>query len=136
MSMRALSNVYQFQVGWAPVAVTSTKTSSALNFANCIENLITVIPGLWTDGTSYTYSLTFSGTAGGAGTYTAVAAGDMVGSFTVVSSTATSQLPQSVSFIGAAQYVKVVCTVVGATTGAVSSVLAMVKYRNVAAAGP
>lgn len=134
--MRALANVYNLQTGWLPVAVTSTKTSSALNFANSIENAIIVTPGLWTDGTSYTFTLTESGTAGGGGTYTAVAAGDMVGSFTVISSTATSQSPQLVSYIGKYQYVKVVCTVVGATTGAISGVQALVKYRNVAASGP
>ncbi len=135
MSMRALCNVYSKITGWAPVAVTSTKTSSAIDLANAIENEIVITPGLWTDGTSYTYSLTSSGTAGGAGTYTAGVAGtDYVGTLTVVSSTATSQTPQSISYIGPNRYVKMVCTVVGATVGAISGVQANVKYRNVGAA--
>ena len=129
MSMRALTNIYTLQTGWAPVAVTATKTSSAIDFANVVENVIIVTPGLWTDGTSYTYTLTDSGTAGGAGTYTAVTAANIVGSFTVVSSTATSTTPQKVSYIGANRYVKVVCTVVGATTGAISAVAALTKSR-------
>ena len=134
MSMRAICNVYSKITGWAPVAVTATKTSAAINLANVVENEIVVAPGLWTDGTSYTYSLTESGTAGGAGTYTACAAGNVQGTFSVVSSTATSTSQQSVSYIGPYQYVKVVCTVVGATAGAVSGVFANVKYRNVGGA--
>lgn len=122
MSMVAICNKLKVQTGWAPVAVTSTKTSAALDCANLNLNMIVITPGLWTDGTSYTYSLTESGTAGGAGTYTTVAAGGMVGTLAVVSSTATSTTPQKVSYIGPYQYVKVVCTVVGATTGAISAV--------------
>ena len=130
MSMRAICNVYAVQTGWAPVAVTSTKTSSAMNFDNAIENMIVVTPGLWTDGTSFTYSLTYSGTAGGAGTYTAGTAGtDYVGTFTVVSSTATSTTPQKISYIGPYRYVKIVCTVVGATKGAISGVQCYTKPR-------
>lgn len=131
MSMKALTNIYSVQVGWAPVAVAATKTSSAIDFANAIENLIMIIPGLWTDGTSYTYSLTYSGTAGGAGTYTAGVAGtDYVGTLAVVSSTATSTTPQKIAYIGPYQYVKIVATVVGATTGAIAAVIALIRPRK------
>lgn len=135
MSMRALSNVYSTLTGWAPIAVTATKTSSAIDLANAVENLIICTFGLWTDGT-HTPSLTQSGTAGGAGTYTACAAGDIVaggGSSawgTAVSSTATAATPQKVSYIGPYRYVKVVQTVATATTGAISGVQAIVKYRK------
>ncbi len=131
MSMRANCNVYTKATGWAPIAVAATKTSTAIDFANCIENEIVVTPGLYTDGTSYTFSMTHSGTAGGAGTYTAVTTADFqVGSFTVVSGTATAQTPQQVSYIGPYQYVKVVCTVVGATTGCIFGVQASTKKRK------
>lgn len=134
MSMRALANVYTVNTGWAPVAVAATKTSSAIDFANCIENVITITPGLWTDGT-HTLTLTESGTAGGAGTYTTVAAAGMVfggnqTGFVVVSSTATAQTPQKVSYIGLYQYVKVVDTVTGGTTGAILGVQAIVKTHK------
>jgi len=131
MSMRALNNVYTPKTGWAPIAVTATKTSSAIDFANCIENQIVVTPGLYTDGTSYTFTLTHSNTAGGAGTYTAISTADFQnGSFTVVTGTATAQTPQQVAYIGQYQYVKVVCTVVGATTGCIFGVQAMAKQRK------
>jgi len=127
--MKAIRDVYDKLTGWAPIAVTSTKTSGAIDLANVIENEIILTPGLWTDGT-HTPTLTYSGTAGGAGTYTTCAAGDLVGSFSVISSTATAQSPQAVSYIGPYQYVKLVDTVVGGTTGAILGVMANVKYRK------
>lgn len=133
MSMKALQDVYTPQTGWAPIAVSATKTSLAIDFANCIENQIVITPGLWTDGT-HTFSLTFSGTAGGAGTYTAgVLNTDYVaqsGGLVVVSSTATAQTPQQIAYIGPYRYVKIVDTVTGGTTGAIFGVQAMVKQRS------
>lgn len=129
MSMKAIANVYTFQTGWAPIAVTATKTSSAIDLANAIENVIVGTFGLWTDGT-HTLSLTHSGTAGGAGTYTAVPADQIVGSFAAVSSTATATAPQKVSYIGPYRYLKAVQTVAGATVGAISGVQAILKLHK------
>lgn len=128
MSMKALANIYTVTPSVPPIAVTSTKTGTAIDLANCIENVVLFNFGLWTDGT-HTPSLTYSGTAGGAGTYTACAAADIVGTASAVSSTATAAAAQKLSYIGPYRYIKPLITVAGATTGAVASVQGITKLR-------
>lgn len=131
MSMRAIANEYTFKLGWPPVAVAATKTSAAIDLANAIENVFILEYGLWTDGT-HTPTLTYCSTSGG--TYTTVAAADLVGSFTAVNSTTLAANGGSyihkVSYIGPYQFIKFVDTVAGATTGAIIGAHALVKLRK------
>ncbi len=128
MSFKAIVNLYTISVGWAPIAVTATKTGAAVDLANTNENVFLFEFGLWTDAT-LTPSLTYSGTAGGAGTYTACAAADLVGTLVAVSSTATAAAVQKVSYIGPYRYIKQLLTVGPSTTGAVAGAHAITKPR-------
>ena len=132
MSMKPISQFYTTVSGRAPAASTATTTGTAIDLANVVENVIYVIPGLWTDGT-HTLSLTDSADNT---TYAACAAGDLItGSAntafgTAISSTATAVI-QSVSYIGSKRYVKHVITVSGATTGAIIGVVAVLgKHKK------
>jgi len=128
--MKAIADVYSVSgAPKAPVAVTGTFTSAAIDFANAIENMIVINPGLWTDGT-YTFSFTDSAD----NTTYAANTTDLVyqsgnTAFNVISSTATA-LVQKFSYIGSKRYGKVVCTVATATTGAVLSILSMLRVHK------
>ena len=117
MSMKAIKDIYLVQNMIAPKAISATTTSSAINLANANSNTVAICPGVWTDGT-HTFSMTESADNT---TYTAVAAADLVGTFSVISGTATAVV-QAVSYIGAKQYIKVIDTVTSATTGMVFGV--------------
>ncbi len=112
------------QVALAPAARTATV---AIGSATTIDTygfdavLLQVICGAITDGT-HTLSLYESDTDV-TGNYTAVAAGDMLGSFAAISSSATSN--QKVGYIGTRRYLRIVDTVSGATTGGIYSVVAI-----------
>lgn len=110
----------------APVANTTSKTGNAIDLANTNGNMIILVPGLWTDGT-HTPKLTYCETS--AGTYSDVAAADMVGSFSAISSTATA-IAQKVSYIGSARFIKPVLTGAGATTGAIVGFQQLLSYRK------
>jgi hypothetical protein len=80
---------------------------------------VVVAFGAWTDGT-HTPKLQESdnGTSG----WTDVAAIDLAGSFSPVSSAAGQNAAQRASYIGNKRYIRPVLTLAGATTGALSSV--------------
>lgn len=120
MSMKALAPYYKVTNMLPPIANAANKTSTAVDFASAISNDIIVVPGLWTDGV-HTLSLQYSGDNT---TFTTAAAGDIIGSFTPITSTATA-LAQSVSYIGQYRYVRVLNTVTAATTGAVIGVMGL-----------
>lgn len=131
MSMRALTNIYTITQSVPAQALSGASvTGSAIANDNCIENVFVFNFGTWVSGTLVP-SLTYSGTAGGAGTYTAVAAADQVGTLVAVSSTATSAVVQKVSYIGAFRYIKpVVTTTVALTTAIPVCVQAIQKLRS------
>lgn len=76
--------------------------------------------GTWTDGT-HTPKLQESdnGTSG----WTDVAAGDLIGGFSVVNSAGGGNAVQRVSYIGNKRYIRAVLTVASATNGAFAGVL-------------
>lgn len=119
--MKALAPYYKPVIMLGPIAAAANKTSTAIDFASAVSNMITVTPGLWTDGT-HTPSVQYSGDNT---TFTAAAAGDLVGSFAAITSTATA-IAQNVSYIGQYRYARVLLTVAAATTGAVVGVVGYV----------
>lgn len=105
-----------FAVVRAPAALTSTYTSSAIDTANASGVVVMIETGAWTDGT-HTPKLTECATSGG--TYTDVAATDQQGTFTAIAGAGQQNAIQAVGYIGSKQFLKVVVTVAGATTGVV-----------------
>lgn len=128
MSMRALTNIYVPNLSIPPAAVGAiTKTGTAVDISNMTENVFVFAIGGYTDGT-WTPSLTYSGTAGGAGTYTACAIGDVVGAPAALSAANTTA---KIAYIGQYQYVKPVWTAAGTTTGAFTTCTAFSKPRKI-----
>ncbi len=82
--------------------------------------------GAWTDG-SHTPALQDSPDNS---TWTAVAAGNMLGAFTAITSATQQNAVQRVSYVGTQRYVRCVVTVSGATTGAIYGVLAIGAYQR------
>jgi hypothetical protein len=100
-----------------PKARNATTTADMLTVdlknVNAAEAIVAI--GTWTDGV-HTFSLLESNDDS---TYTAVAAASMDGTFAQVTSAALDQMVQNVGYRGTARYIKVKCTVSGATTGLV-----------------
>ena len=103
----------------APAAYTSTQTSTSFDREKGVtgdigapyEALEIVLDvGAWTSGT-FTFSLQDSPDNS---TFTAVAAANQLGTFTVVSSTGTASKTYHVAYVGTQRYVQVVAT--GAST--------------------
>lgn len=120
----------------APAARTSTVTSAAFDrekgpsgdIAAPYEALEVLFEfGAWTDGT-FTPSLEDSPDNS---TYTAVTAGNLLGTLTAVTSTAGQNAIQRAAYVGTQRYVKAIVTVSSATTGAIVGVTALGGYpRN------
>jgi hypothetical protein len=70
----------------------------------------------WTDGT-HTPSLMECATSGGS--YTAVAAADLIGAFTAITANGSPGTKQKVTYVGKLQFVKVQIVSAGTTTGAI-----------------
>lgn len=70
----------------------------------------------WTDGV-HTPTLMECATVGG--TYTAVAAADLIGAFTAITANGSPGTKQKVTYVGKLQFLKVQILTSGATTGAV-----------------
>lgn len=100
-----------------PAVRTATATGTAVDLRGFDAAFVTVNFGAWTDGT-HTPSLQHSVDGS---TYTTCSASDLDGAFAAVSSSAGNNTVQSVGYIGSQRYVRVVMTVAGATTGALSS---------------
>jgi len=99
-----------------PKATTTTTTGTAVDLQNYESAEILVDAGVITDGT-HVISLTECATSGG--TYTAVAAADLIGTPPTLTSTAGGSSVQKFGYKGSKRYLKVVSTVSGATTGGV-----------------
>lgn len=95
--------------------ITSTKTSAAIDTQGYESCMIEVITGTVTDGT-HTIKLTECATSGG--TYTDVAAADLLGSAPAIAA-ANDDTQYTFGYIGNLRYLKVVSTVTGSpSTGA------------------
>lgn len=112
----------------APAArVNGTATGNAVDLLGYDGAMVAVAFGSYADGT-HTPSLQHS--ADGS-SYSAVAASDLDGAFTAVSSGAGANTAQQVGYIGSSRYLKVVMTTTGATTGALSAASVIAGYpRN------
>jgi hypothetical protein len=88
------------------------------------EGALILIPvGLWTDAT-HTFTVTECDTSGG--TFTAVAAEDLLGTLTPVTSTATDQRMLMAEYRGSKRFIKITNTVTGSpTTGAIVGAFVM-----------
>ncbi len=118
MTIRDLLRRTLVTASLAPAVRTNgTATGTAVDLRGYDSAILTVQFGTWTDGT-HTPSVQHSvdGT-----TYTAAAASDLDGSFAAVNSAAGNGTVQSVGYIGAQRYVRVVMTTSGATSGALSA---------------
>lgn len=98
-----------------PAARTATATGTAADLQGYDSAMVLVSVGTCTDGT-HTPSLEHS--VDGV-SYAAVTAGDLLGSFTAITSGAGAASVQRVGYVGERRYLRVVMTVTGATTGAV-----------------
>jgi len=100
-----------------PAARTATSNGTGVDLKGYDTAIAVVQFGTWTDGT-HTPSLEESDDNS---TFTAVAAADMEGSFTAVSSGGGSNTIQTVGYKGRKRYIRVKLTLAGTTTGALSS---------------
>jgi len=111
--MKDLKSLISTVQSLAPAARTATANGSSANLQGYNSAVAVVSFGVVTDGT-HTPKLQESSDNS---TFTDVAAADQNGSFAA----GTSNSIQRVGYIGALQYVRVVMTISGATTGAVSA---------------
>lgn len=109
------------------VRTNGTATGTAADLRGYDAAIVAVAFGAWTDGT-HTPLLQHSmdGT-----TYTTVAAADLDGAFTAVSSAGGANSLQQVGYIGSQRFIRVQMTTTGATTGALSQADVIAGYpRN------
>ncbi len=127
--MRDMKNNLDAVISLSPAARNSTANGTGVDLQGFEGSVALVHFGAWTDGT-HTPSLQESDDNSA---FTAVAAADMLGALTAVSSGAGSNTTQRVGYVGAKRYVRGVMTVSGATIGALS---AITVARGVAARRP
>lgn len=99
----------------APAATAATRNGTGVDLQDYESAVVEIDVGVWTDG-SHTPSLQESPDNA---TWTNVAAGDMIGSFTAITSAGQANAVQSVGYKGNLRYIRPVITVATATTGAV-----------------
>ena len=124
MALRDLLRKTLVTPSLVPAVRTATATGNAVDLRGFDAAVLTVNFGAYTDGT-HTPSVQQS--VDGV-TYTACATSDLDGAFAAVSSSAGANTMQSVGYIGAQRYVRVVLTISGATTGALSSAYVIAGY--------
>jgi hypothetical protein len=117
--MRDLSHNISPALSLPPAARNASANGTAVDLLGFGTAAVLVAFGAWTDGT-HTPKLQESdnGTSG----WTDVAAIDMAGSFSAVSSAAGQNAVQRASYIGNKRFIRPVLTLAGATTGALTSV--------------
>lgn len=104
--------------------VNGTTNGTGVDLRGFDAAAISVAFGAYTDGT-HTPSVQHSSDGS---TYTNVAASDLDGAFTAVNAVGGANTVQTVGYIGALRYVRVVMTVSGATTGAASTAFVVAGY--------
>ena len=112
--MKDLQSEIGLATSIAPAAITATATGTGVDLLNFNSAVLSLVFGVVTDGT-HTVKLQESVDDS---TYTDVAAGDLVGAVTVVTSTESNTV-QKVGYKGVQRYVRAVSTVAGTTTGGV-----------------
>lgn len=116
-----VTNLIPVAARTATVAIGSSATLDTYGYHGIV---LEAICGTITDGT---HTLTvYESDTDVTGNYTLVAAGDLLGSFTAISSSNAAN--QKVGYIGSKRYVRVVDTVAGTTTGGVYGVVGIVGY--------
>jgi len=128
MALRDLLHKTLVKPSLAPaVRVNGTTTGASVDLRGFDAAVISVSFGAYTDGT-HTPSVQHSVDGS---SFSNVAASDLDGAFVAVSSGAGANAVQSVGYIGQQRYVRVVMTVSGATSGALSAANIMAGYpRN------
>ena len=116
MSSRSVESKVSPVKSIAPAAITATATGTAVDLQGYESAEIIVEAGAITDGT-HVISLTECDTSDG--TYTAVAAADLIGTPPTLTSAAGGSTAHKFAYRGSKQFLKVVSTVSGATTGGV-----------------
>ena len=126
--MRSFQDDYAIGVSLAPAARTASANGSSADLKDCNAALVIVHFGAWTDGT-HTPSLEESADDS---TWTAVAAGDLDGSFTAKNSDSSTAKQQIVGYKGTARYIRVVMTIAGSpSTGMLSSACILRKPNRI-----
>lgn len=105
----------QMFVSSAKAAITSTETGASKDVSDFRGACAVIDAGAWTDGT-HTFKLQDSDDNS---TWTDVAATDLSGSFSAISSGDNDNAQQYVGYKGIKKYLRLVNTVSGATTGLV-----------------
>ena len=118
--MRDMSHNIGPVLSLSPAARTASANGTAVDLLGFGEAAVLVTIGTWTDGT-HTPKLQESDN-GNSG-WTDVAAGDLIGGFSVVNSAGGGNAVQRVSYIGNKRYIRAVLTVASATNGAFAGVL-------------
>ncbi len=114
--MKDLKNNIEPALSLNPAARNASANGTGVDLQGYESALVLVHCGAITDGT-HTPSVEHSDASGSG--YVAVPAADLIGSLAACSQNAI----QSVSYIGAKRYIRVVMTVAGATTGAVTEAM-------------
>lgn len=128
MTTRSLNKRVSVTPSLHPAArVNGTANGTGVDLRGYDAAMIAVAFGTYTDGT---HTPTVQHSTDNA-TYTTVAASDLDGALTAVSGAGGANSVQTVGYLGQNRYVRVVMTVSGATTGALSnaSVIAGAAHR-------
>lgn len=117
MTMRDLNDQVDVALSLVPAArVNGTFNGAGVDLRGYDSAMLVVSFGAYTDG-SHTPSLQQSDDNS---SFTTVAAAELSGSLTAVSSAGGANSVQRVGYLGSKRYVRAVLTVTGATTGALS----------------
>jgi hypothetical protein len=127
--MRDLSHNISPALSLPPAARTATANGTAVDLLGFGSAAVLVTFGSWTDGT---HTPKIQESDNGSTGWTDVAAGDLAGSFSAVSSAAGQNVVQRASYIGNKRFIRPVLTVASATTGAITSVQVVRGYPAMA----
>lgn len=116
-----------FAYGLLPAARTASVNGTAIDLANYGSNTVIFAFGVVTDGT-HVPKLQYLGDDGS--TWYDVAVADQSGSLSQVTSSSGGSAVQEVSYLGGSRYIRPVVSVTGATTGALSSAVAVLGKKR------
>ncbi len=122
--MKTLTDVIDFLHSLDPAARIASGNGSSVDTANLMAAAFVYQAGVWTDGTHTPTPQESDDNT----TWNDVAAADLDGSFTAITSAATDQNTQSVNYLGTKRYLRCRMVVSGATIGAITGGLFAVRY--------